>query len=69
MCIRVSAWSVYEPLRFARLCQYLRARQPDGTAGYSILIYRLSPEELTAALDGDARALADAIARTGASGH
>lgn len=63
------AWSVYEPLRFARLCQYLRARQPDGTAGYSILIYRLSREEIAAALDGDAHALADAITRTGASGH
>lgn len=57
------AWSLYEPLRFARLCYYLRARQPDGMAGYSILIYRLSGEELAAALDGDTRTLAAAIDR------
>jgi len=61
------AWSLYEPLRFARLCQYLRARQPDGMAGYSILIYRLSREELAAALDGNAKDLADAVARARAS--
>jgi hypothetical protein len=55
------AWTQFELLRFARLCQYLRARQPDGMAGYSILIYRLTAGELAAALDGDTRALATAI--------
>ncbi len=61
------AWNIYESLRFARLCHYLRARQPDGTAGYSILIYRLSPQELADALDGNVATLADAIARARAS--
>jgi hypothetical protein len=56
-----TAWTIFEQLRFARLCSYLRARPPDGMAGYSILIYRLSREELAAALDGDTRTLAAAI--------
>jgi hypothetical protein len=63
------AWALFEPLRFARLCLYLRARQPDGTAGYSMLIYRLSREELTEVLEGDARRLAEAIARADALKH
>jgi hypothetical protein len=57
------AWAQFEQLRFARLCQYLRARQPDGMAGYSILIYRLTAGELAAALEGDTRTLAAAIER------
>lgn len=60
-------WAQYEELRFARLCQYLRARQPDGTAGYSILIYRLSREELAAALEGDVATLAAAMTRAQAA--
>ncbi|MDQ5978885.1 MAG: hypothetical protein QG602_1859, partial [Verrucomicrobiota bacterium] len=58
-----NAWTVYESLRFARLCQYLRARRPDGMAGYSILIYRLTREEIAGTLEGDVAALAKAIAR------
>ncbi len=54
------AWKIYEQLRFARLCVYLRNREPDAFAGYSILIYRLSAEELARALDGEPRALAPA---------
>ncbi|MBI5382468.1 MAG: glycosyltransferase family 39 protein [Opitutae bacterium] len=42
------AWRRYELLRFARLCHYLRVRQPDAMAGYSILIYRLTQEEVRA---------------------
>ncbi len=45
------AWKRYELLRFARLCYYLRARQPDAMIGYSILVYRLSDEEIDAALN------------------
>jgi hypothetical protein len=41
-----------EELRFARLTAYLRTRAPDGQAGYSILIYRLSDDELRRALFG-----------------
>jgi len=39
-------------LRFARLCYCLRARKPDATIGYSILIYRLTAAEVSAATGG-----------------
>jgi len=42
----------YERLRFSRLAAYLRAREPDDQVGYSILIYRLTDEEIAEALDG-----------------
>ncbi|HWA27702.1 MAG TPA: glycosyltransferase family 39 protein [Lacunisphaera sp.] len=58
-----TAWALYEQLRFARLCYYLRARRPDAMAGYSILIYRLSEAELTAALERDASTLGAAVER------
>jgi hypothetical protein len=48
----VRKWQRYDQLRFARLCTVLRARQPDVMIGYSILIYRLTDEEV-----------ADAVAR------
>ncbi len=54
-------WSAYEQLRFARLCHYLRARRPDAMIGYSILVFRLQPAELAAALHGPASELARAI--------
>lgn len=44
----------YESLRFARLCAFLRAREPDAQIGYSILVYRLSAEEAAAAVYGPA---------------
>jgi hypothetical protein len=50
-------------LRFARLAQYLRLRRPDAMIGYSILIYRLSDEEVQAAVNGTAAELADAMER------
>jgi 4-amino-4-deoxy-L-arabinose transferase-like glycosyltransferase len=34
--------AMFLQLRFARLCAYLRQREPDDNVGYSILIYRLS---------------------------
>ena len=37
---------VYGELQFSRLCHYLRQRQPDAFAGYSILIFQLSAEEV-----------------------
>lgn len=58
-----AAWELYAHLRFARLCHYLRARQPDGMAGYSILIYRLDQSELDAALNGNLRDLSAAMER------
>ncbi len=42
----------YDLLRFARLCKFLQRREPEATAGYSILIYRLTAADLQAALEG-----------------
>lgn len=44
-------WQRYDTLRFARLCHYLRARQPDAVVGYSIFIYRLTAAEVDAVLN------------------
>lgn len=57
------AWERYDQLRFARLCHYLRARQPDAMVGYSILIYRLSEAELKAATEDSLAAWSSAIER------
>lgn len=56
-----NAWNLYSLLRFARLCHYLRAREPDAMIGYSILVYRLDQTELDGAINGDLRQLATAI--------
>jgi len=37
-------------LRFGRLCHYLRDRTPDAEVGYSILIFRLTDEQVRQAL-------------------
>jgi len=42
---------LYDKLRFARLCHYLRARGPDEMIGGSILLFHLNAAELHAALD------------------
>ena len=59
-----TAWRRYELLRFARLCHYLRVRKPDGQAGYSILIHRLTASELQAATAGSIREWAGLIEAT-----
>ena len=41
----------YDLLRFERLCEYLRKREPENNVGYSILIYRLGEDDLRAALE------------------
>ena len=46
---------VYEVLRFARLASYLRSREPDDEIGYSILVYRLTDQDLAEALDSPPR--------------
>ncbi len=61
------AWTQYEGLRFARLCEYLRARAPDAEIGYSILVYRVSPEQLHRALDGKLSDLVALIDETAVS--
>jgi hypothetical protein len=54
------AYSLYEKLRFARLCAWLRHNEtPDTSSGYSILIWDLDTSELRAALDGPPAELAD----------
>ena len=44
--------ALFEELRFARLAASLRQREPDGRAGWSILLYRVGPEELARAVRG-----------------
>jgi hypothetical protein len=44
-------YAPFDVLRFSRLCKYLQNRPPDATAGYSILIFRLTAGEIRAALD------------------
>jgi hypothetical protein len=45
-------FQLYERMRFGRLAAYLRHRKPDGNAGYSILIFRLSDQEVARAIGG-----------------
>lgn len=47
-----TAWRRYELLRFARLCHYLRVRPADAQVGYSILIFRLSADEIAGTTQG-----------------
>jgi len=45
-------FSIFEELQLGRLCAYLRQREPDDTIGYSILIYKLTAENIEQALYG-----------------
>jgi hypothetical protein len=58
-------WHRYDELRFARLCHYLRARGPDDTIGYSILVFRLSDAEVAAALRTPYSQWLESVARAG----
>lgn len=53
------AFYLYEQARLARLTSFLRQREPDAQINYSILIYRLGPEDLNRALDGPPVELAE----------
>lgn len=44
------ALETFDLLRFARLAHFLRAREPDDSVGHSILIYRLSEQDIKRAL-------------------
>ncbi len=52
-------FNLFARARFARLCSYLRQREPDDEVGYSIMIYRLSDGDLARALDGPPAEMAD----------
>jgi hypothetical protein len=57
----------FEHLRFARLCAFLRRREPDDNVGYSILIYRLSDQDVREALYGPPAELVPEVRVAGAS--
>jgi hypothetical protein len=42
----------FEYVRFRRLADFLRQREADDNVGYSILVYHVSADELSRALDG-----------------
>lgn len=50
--VRGKVWKRYEALRFARLCHYLRTRQPEAQIGYSIFVYHVTEAQLQAAVHG-----------------
>lgn len=56
-----NAWQRYEILRQARLCSYLRLRGPDGAAGHSILLFRLTADEVRTVFHGSASAWLQAV--------
>ena len=61
---REKAVERYDLLRFARLCHYLRVRQPDAHVGSAILIYRISLSELDATVNGSLREWSHTIENT-----
>lgn len=48
----IEALNTHEYLRFRRLTTLLRQREADDNVGYSILVYHISADELSRALDG-----------------
>jgi hypothetical protein len=50
---------LFDQLRLARLCAFLRRREPDDHIGYSILIYRMTDQQVRSALFGPPVELAD----------
>lgn len=42
----------YNKLRFGRLCVHLRRKNPDAFAGYSILLYRITDEDVELVVNG-----------------
>ncbi len=53
--------------RFARLALYLRHRTPDARVGHTILVHRLTAEELHVVVEADFAELAESILRLGQS--
>ncbi len=46
----ISRYRLYDLMRFSKLCRYIRDREPDDYAGYSILIYKLSDDDIEKAM-------------------
>jgi hypothetical protein len=57
----------HDLLRFARLCHYLRVRQPDDNIGYSIWIFRLNADEIAQTTSGSLADWSGLIERTAAT--
>ena len=53
-------FKTYEVLRFSRLASFLCQREPDDQIGYSIMVYRLTQEDLDRAVDGPPVEMLDA---------
>lgn len=49
----IKTWDLYDRARFARLCAWIREtdKEPVAHAGHAILVFRLSTQELKAALE------------------
>ena len=62
-----NGWKRYEHLRLARLAHYLRVRPPDAMIGYSILVFRLTPSEIDAAVGGSVREWSALLQRAAAA--
>jgi hypothetical protein len=52
--------TTFEHLRFARLAAYLLQEEPDDSVGYSVLIYRLTSDDIRKALYGPPAELKEA---------
>jgi hypothetical protein len=59
-----TAWKRFELLRFARLCHFLRVKHPLTNIGYSILVFHLTAQEVTAATEGSLKDWSALIERT-----
>jgi hypothetical protein len=59
-----AGWRRYDWLRLARFCHCLRVRTPDANIGGSILVYRLSAEEVASATGDSLAAWRALIERT-----
>ena len=62
-----TAWKRYEVLRFARLSHFLRVKPAIANIGYSILVFRLSDDDVAAATGGSLKDWSALIERTAAA--
>lgn len=58
--LQLTRIEIFQRIRFARLCAYLRHREPLANIGYSILVFRLGADDLHQALFGPAPELTPA---------